>query len=71
MFARHLLAVVDIFIKSQDLRHKADYDDSTAWTRSEVLTQIDEIVTAFQSWKVIRNEDLAQDFLIYLLVKDR
>jgi uncharacterized protein (UPF0332 family) len=71
MIARHLFAVVDIFIKSQDLRHKADYDDSTAWTRSEVLTQISKVADAFQSWKVIRNEDLAQDFLIYLLVKDR
>jgi uncharacterized protein (UPF0332 family) len=69
--ARQLLAVADMFIKSQDLRHLADYDNSRTWTRTQVLTQISDITAAFQSWKVIRNEDLAQDFLIYLLVRDR
>ncbi|HXB69423.1 MAG TPA: hypothetical protein VNY05_14330 [Candidatus Acidoferrales bacterium] len=69
--ARQLHSLVDRFPQSQEQRHKADYDNSKQWTRTEVLMEISKVTAAFQSWKVIRNEDLAQDFLIYLLVKDR
>jgi hypothetical protein len=69
--AQHLLTVVDGFVESRERRHVADYDNSVRWSRTQVLTQISNVVDAFQSWKIIRNENLAQDFLIHLLVKDR
>jgi uncharacterized protein (UPF0332 family) len=69
--AQHLYTVVDTFIQAQQQRHTADYDNSSQWTRTEVLAQIATVTTAFQSWRAIRNENLAQDYLIYLLVKER
>jgi hypothetical protein len=68
---QHLYTVVNTFIQAQQQRHTADYDNSTQWTRTEALTQIAVVNTAFQSWKTIRNENLAQDYLVYLLVKER
>ena len=68
---QHLYAVLDTFIQAQQQRHTADYDNSKQWTRTEVLTQIAAVSAAFQSWKTIRNQDLAQDFLVYLLVRER
>lgn len=69
--ARHLHEVVSAFIQSQQLRQTADYDNSRQWTRTEVLTQIDTVAAAFRSWKVIREEDIAQAYLVSLLGRDR
>jgi uncharacterized protein (UPF0332 family) len=69
--AQHLYTIVDTFIQAQQQRHTADYDNSTQWTRTEVFAQIAAVSVAFQSWKAIRNEKLAQDYLVYLLVKER
>ena len=35
--AQHLYTVVNAFIQAQQQRHTADYDNSTQWTRTEVL----------------------------------
>ena len=69
--AQHLHTVVSTFIEAQQQRHTADYDNSKRWTRTEVLTQIAGVTRAFESWHKIRNEDLAQDYLVYLLVRER
>lgn len=69
--ARQLYNVVDTFIQSQQRRHTADYDNATRWTRMEVSGQIAAVAAAFHSWRSIRNENLAQDYLVYLLVKER
>jgi uncharacterized protein (UPF0332 family) len=69
--AQRLHTVVTAFIDAQQQRHTADYDNSKQWTRTEVLTQIADVTTAFESWHEIRDEDLAQDYLVYLLVKER
>jgi uncharacterized protein (UPF0332 family) len=68
---QHLHVVVNTFIEAQQQRHTADYDNSKQWTRTEVLTQIANVTTAFESWHKIRDESLAQDYLVYLLVKER
>lgn len=69
--AKHLYTVVNTFIQAQQQRHTADYDNSTQWTRAEVLTLIAAVDAAFRGWKTIRREDLAQDFLVTLLVRER
>jgi uncharacterized protein (UPF0332 family) len=69
--AQHLHTVVTTFIQAQQQRHTADYDSSKQWTRTEVLTLVGAVSRAFQSWRAIRNQNLAQDYLVYLLVKDR
>jgi uncharacterized protein (UPF0332 family) len=67
--ARHLYRVADTFFQAQQQRHTADYDNRTQWTRTEVLTQIDLVAAAFQSWRAIREEPAAQAYLISLLGK--
>ena len=71
MGATQLHTVTDIFVLMQQQRHTADYDNSTRWTRIDVIGLIDDVAKAFHRWKSIRDEDLAQDFLIYLLIRDR
>ena len=69
--AQHLHTVVTTFIQAQEQRHTADYDNSKQGTRTEVLTQIANVMTAFESWHEIRDEELAQDYLVYLLIRER
>jgi uncharacterized protein (UPF0332 family) len=65
--ARHLHRVAETFFQAQQQRHSADYDNSKTWTRTEVLTLIDLVEAAFDSWHAIRQEPAAQAYLISLL----
>ena len=65
--ARHLHRVAETFLQAQQQRQTADYDDSRAWTRIEVLNLIARVDAAFQSWREIRDESAAQTYLISLL----
>lgn len=66
-----LHTVTDTFIQLQQHRHMADYDSSKQWSRKEVSFHLTALEAAFRSWKAIRQDDAAQDFLIKLFVKDR
>ena len=63
----HLLRVADTFFQAQQQRHTADYDSSKTWTRTEVISLIDRVDTGFQSWRRIRDQAVAQAYLISLL----
>jgi len=65
---RHLKGVAKTFGDLQQHRHTADYDNSKKWTRTEVLAQIESAQAAFDSWDVIADERIAQDFLLQLLM---
>jgi uncharacterized protein (UPF0332 family) len=65
--AKHLHHVADTFFQAQQQRHTADYDNSTTWTRTDVMTLIDLVDAAFQSWRQIRGDPTAQAYLISLL----
>jgi hypothetical protein len=65
--ALNLKRVADTFVEAQRRRHSADYDSATLWTRTEVLTQVELVEGAFQSWRAIRDEPTAQAYLISLL----
>jgi len=66
---RHLHEVADAFFQAQQKRHTADYDNSTQWTRTDVLTLIALVESAFTSWHAIRDAPVAQVFLISLLAR--
>ena len=66
-----LQRVANTFTLLQQDRNTADYDNSVQWTRIEVQADIDRVRAAFASWRAIRTEPLAQDYLLSLLVKDR
>ncbi len=69
--AGHLKIVAQAFVELQQRRHAADYNYVKKWSKTEVQTHIDTAIAAFQSWKIIRKERIAQDYLVSLLIKER
>jgi len=48
-----------------------NYDGAVEWSLTDVLEKIASVEVAFRSWKQIREEPAAQDFLVRLLLKER
>lgn len=69
--SEHLLTVTNTFIQLQQYRHMADYDSGKQWSRREVSFHLAALETAFRSWKLISDDDAAQDLLVLLLIKYR
>lgn len=69
--AGHLKIVARAFVDLQQQRHAADYSYVKKWSRTEVQSHIDTAADALTSWKIIQNENLARDYLISLLIKER
>ncbi len=68
---KHLHLVANTFVLMLQHRHTADYDSSTRWSRTDVLEKIESVEAAFQSWREIREEHEAQNFLVTLLLRER
>jgi uncharacterized protein (UPF0332 family) len=66
-----LKAVAMTFAQLQQKRHIADYDNTTFWSRTEALAQVKSAEQAFATWKPIRDEPIAQAYLVSLVVKKR
>jgi hypothetical protein len=66
-----LKTVANAFAQLQEKRHTADYDNTTFWTRTDALTIVKLAEQPFVSWKPIRNEQVAQAYLVSLVVKKR
>jgi len=64
---RQLSIVAKTFVETQAYRHTADYDNAESWTRIDTLAVIDNVKAAFESWALIRKDDLAQAYLLSLL----
>lgn len=67
----NLFEVADTFIRMQQDRHVADYDNARKWSRTETVAKLDSVHSAFESWNQIRTSNVAQDFLVSLLLKER
>ena len=63
--------VAKTFAQLQEKRHTADYDNTTFWTRTEALKQVKSAEQAFITWRRIRSEQIAQAYLVSLVVKKR
>ena len=68
---KHLHLITNTFVLMLQHRHSADYDGATKWTRTDVLEKIESVEAAFASWRDIREEHDAQNFLVTLLLKER
>jgi uncharacterized protein (UPF0332 family) len=68
---RHLKRIAYIFVRLQQQRETADYDSAIRWSRTEALTLIDMVQEAFDLWSAIREDEIAEDFLLELLVQKR
>jgi hypothetical protein len=64
--AEHMLFVCKAFTQSQQRRNDADYNTGKDCTLIEVDIQIREVTRAFRSWAVIREEPVAQAYLVFL-----
>jgi hypothetical protein len=65
--AIHLRTVANAFIQAQQRRNDADYNMAKEWTPVEVDTQIASVNEAFKTWNIIRDEAVAQAYLVSLL----
>jgi len=66
-----LNTVAKTFAQLQEKRHTADYDNTTFWTRTDALAQVKSAEQAFRAWNPIRREQIAQEYLVSLVVKRR
>lgn len=62
-----LRSVARAFRELQVRRLLADYSNATKWDRVKASSKVDQSKMAFSDWKVIRNEYVAQRYLISLL----
>ena len=67
VIAYHLYNVADVFAQAQYHRNEADYNTARQWQLTEVLLHIDGIADAFKSWNIVREEEVAQAYLVSML----
>jgi hypothetical protein len=60
-----LRLVAEAFVDLQDWRHIADYDNGTFWNPLEAINAVARAASAFVAW------DIAQDYLVSLLIRPR
>jgi uncharacterized protein (UPF0332 family) len=65
--ATDLKLVADSFVKLQQARHTADYDNIKVWSRTQVWDFIVDAEDAMTAWSNIREKQMAQDYLLDLL----
>jgi uncharacterized protein (UPF0332 family) len=65
--ATNLKLVADSFVKLQQARHTADYENSHVWSRTQVWDVISEAEDAMAAWSNIREKEIAQDYLLDLM----
>ncbi len=65
--AAKLKSVARAFRELQFQRHLADYSNATKWDRNKASAKVNQAKTAFSNWKSIRNEYVAQRYLVSLL----
>lgn len=68
---QHPYVVTNTFVDMLQHRHTADYNGAVRWTRTDVLEKIQSVEEAFESWRAIRDEPEAQNFLVTLSLKER
>jgi uncharacterized protein (UPF0332 family) len=66
-----LESVTRAFILAQQSRQEADYNAESKLTKTEALALIDQVKTAFENWRKVKNTNEAKEFLYQLHFKDR
>ena len=68
---RKLKTIAEAFRELQDARHEADYNNAKVWTQGEAIDEVWNAIIAVIEWEAIRDEKIAQDYLVSLLIKPR
>jgi hypothetical protein len=66
-----LRLVAEAFVQLQDWRHIADYDNGRIWTPLDTIVAISKANSAFVAWDKIKHTDIAQEYLVSLLIRTR
>jgi hypothetical protein len=66
-----LRLVAEAFVDLQDLRRIADYDNGTFWNLLEAIDAVARAKSAFIAWDDIKHADIAQEYLVSLLIRPR
>jgi uncharacterized protein (UPF0332 family) len=66
-----IYSVAEAFLQLQEQRHHADYDLSDTVVLDDVEEAIGLASDAFECWELVRNEQIAQEYLFSLLFKER
>ncbi len=69
MIVKSLRLVAQTFAQLQEDRHFADYDLTEDLDPADALLQVKSAQEIFDTWPTIRNEQIAQAYLVSLLVK--
>jgi uncharacterized protein (UPF0332 family) len=68
---KRLFKVAFNFVQLQQKREFADYDYGIKLSLDQARVAIRQAEAAFESWEIVRNEQIAQDYLFSLLIKER
>jgi uncharacterized protein (UPF0332 family) len=63
--------VAQAFANLQQLRHEADYNLATSFTRDQAKDLVDQAAQAFSDWQSVRKSDYANLYLSCLLLWER
>ena len=63
--------VASAFVDLQEERHTADYDNHEQWSPTEVQVILNTAQTAFQDWQSINMDQIAGNYLLSMLLKQR
>ncbi len=66
-----LRLVAKAFVDLQDWRHIADYDNGTFWNPLEAINAVARAESAFVAWNDIKHQNIAQEYLVSLLIRPR
>jgi hypothetical protein len=66
-----LTKVAQSFIILQQARHDADYNLEKPLDPADAMAQVNRAHSAFISWELIRNSEVAKEYLFSLLFKER
>jgi len=55
----------------QEERHTADYDNHEQWSLTEVQVILNTAQTGFQDWQSINMDQIAGNYLLSMLLKQR
>jgi hypothetical protein len=63
-----LREVAKAFVALQQERHDADYNSVRIWAPLEAQSKVEQARLAFQQWRAVRTQPVAQDYLLAFLV---
>jgi uncharacterized protein (UPF0332 family) len=64
-------AVARVFVKLQEARQQADYDNAKTWESTDVHAMVTDTQTAFENWEKIKTHPAANEYMLSLLIGNK